>query len=394
MKKLTKVLCLALCAALCCAAVGPLSLAEASRTSAPNVLTLSVEPYSADMETQAFHYLLEAQAMWGNNPERYGFTEREVAGLELGHPFTIYVFDDDFQVNQCDGLVFSLLSAGNIVGVMEMSRNADNGAYNITVGRSYGDALNNLRIQYVNHERLILGNAGDMLFATDGRSVTILEESVCSEIVTYDEILSRASTIRGAVQSNLVDVTDAIDFAARVSRPQITPTRWGVQLNVPLIGQGSGICAMASWASVLNYRICTNYTAFSLTQTMYSCGFTSGTGIADAPNMEAYRDFAVEHHNLSTTLKMNNYVPTISAVYDTLMSDKPIMGYWTAPNFSDPTKTDAHSTNIIGCTQISSDVIYEIHDPRKPKSQAIFVTNVNVAYSYGGRTWQIKGVLY
>jgi hypothetical protein len=61
----------------------------------------------------------------------YGFTFNELLNLQLGNPFTIYIFDDNLQIVSSNSWVFPILYKEDIVGVIESSYDAVTARYQV-----------------------------------------------------------------------------------------------------------------------------------------------------------------------------------------------------------------------------------------------------------------------
>jgi len=333
--------------------------------------------------------------------EEFGFTFSQVANMQLGTPFSIYVFDDSRIQIDMDVLVFPIVYNGNIIGVLETMYDESLGERFFTFGRSYADELNALQQgRYANMDFIVV-NYGDILFASNGENVVVIcdrrledSEDQLRRDVSESEMNYLAFSVASRAQLEFADVAQlaAVSFsnemlytsfisessvAMRASNFRLLPVR-----HVPQTGG----CGVAAWAAVLNFRFQhANYTGDSLARAMFMEGFIHN--INTLPNMAQFRDYANHFHLANTVLAFSPL--NITQVRSTIDSWRPIMGNWTQPRGS-----SSHAINIIGyeAVQGASFTFYFVLNPwhTTPHPQSVIVNHSNpthVVHLDGGVYW-------
>jgi len=84
-----------------------------------DVLRLAVMDFTHEAVLHSVQNLsLQKQAVM-HMPEEFGFTFSELANMQLGTPFSIYVFDNSRIQIDMGVLVFPIVYNGNIIGILE-----------------------------------------------------------------------------------------------------------------------------------------------------------------------------------------------------------------------------------------------------------------------------------
>lgn len=153
-------------------------------------------------------------------------------------------------------------------------------------------------------------------------------------------------------------------------------------LPVPHVEQ-TGVCGIAAWASVLNYRFNTQYTNASLASAMAKKHITSPNG---SPYMTDYRDYANDVHNAGCVFKTSLSFLNLT---DTIGRGRPIMGSWISGD-------NCHAVIITGYIKNGqSNYTYIIKNPWYNYTQIITVTDSSsVIYRDAGYTWKLSQVVY
>ncbi len=370
---------------------------NATKTTNSNVLRLSAMPCPENVELLALQHLIEMKEKLSVNPEALGFSDLELSKLQIGNSFSIYVFDKDLCIISNDVYVFPLLYKNNIIGVMEVKYDTTTDSYCFTFGKSYGNELNNLKKKYTCAEDsgLIIGRIGDKLFATDGNKATILLDKKVdgSPTVTIDQINSLFKDSVTKVSSYYVTSTDAVDRemmssdndSKSASQSALTKS-YPNPLPVPHVAQ-TGVCGVAAWAAVLNYRFGTSHTNSTLDTAMQNGGYYNGS--SGIPNMDDYKNYANDTHNAGCVRKGK---PSFSTLRSKINAGRPIMGSWYSGSGSDK---KWHATIITGYIENTSSHTYYLKNPWYNYAQTITVTDSNsVVYSDSGYTWKLSTTVY
>lgn len=369
------------------------STTDIAKPEKSNALLLSGEPCPEDVKSLALQHLATMKSSLSANPEALGFSALEFSNLHIVNPFSIYVFDESLRLIPNDVHVFSLIYLDNIVGVIEVKYDAETDSYSFTFGKSYGDELNKLQSKYTGNDRgLIIGRMGDKLFATDGKDATILLEKEVkgSPTVTLDQINSSSAAIASKASLDYFYATDAIDgtiLTPNDNNQNVSPLAVPNPLPVPHVEQ-TGVCGVAAWAAVLNYRFTTSYTNSTLATAMENGGYVNGSdGI---PNMTDYRNYANDKYSAKVVFASSP--PSFSTLRSTINAGKPIMGSWYSGPASDKVW---HALIITGYIQKTSSHTYYLKNPWYKNTQTVTVTNANsVVYSDAGYTWNLSQSVY
>lgn len=346
-----------------------------------------------EVKSLTFQHLATMKSDLSANPKSLGFSELELSSLQIGNPFSIYVFDESLHLVSDDVHVFPLIFLNNIVGVIEVKYDDATNSYSFTFGKSYGDELNKLRSKYVSEGRgLIIGRIGDKLFATNGKEATILldKKAKGSKTITIDQINSSGAIIATKASAHYLNATDAINGT------KLTPNNYNQAiasmafpnpLPVPHIAQ-TGVCGIAAWAAVLNYRFSKSYTNNTLATAMGNDGYINGSN--GVPMMTDYRNYANDKYNAGCIFALSP--PSFSTLRSTINAGRPIMGSWYSGSASDKSW---HAVIITGYIQRTSSHTYYLKNPWYDYTQTITVTNANsVIYPDSGYTWILSQSVY
>nr|WP_300839061.1 C39 family peptidase [uncultured Acetatifactor sp.] len=277
---------------------------------------------------------------------------------------------------------------------MEIYYNSTDSEYYYTLGRAYADELNKLRYSSnVDFENIVfIGQVADKLFVTDGKNVDVILEMPVEKMPTVsvselEEICTNLTVDESTDYAVICEPELDNVFTTQNIMPlvSIKDTR---SLDVPHVEQ-TGVCGVAAWAAVLNYRFGTSYTNDSLALEMAN-GYTNGK--YNAPNMGDYKNFANDKYDADCVYTTP---PSFTTVLNTIADKKPIMGYWesgSGTNFS------THAILITGFSYLNSvpaDRYYIVKNPWYTYTQWISVTDPDsVTYVNGTRTWSLKSAVY
>lgn len=200
-------------------------------------IQVAVEPYSAELLQHAArefsNYRQQAAAISGT----LGFTQEELANMELGQPFTIYMLDDQNETFPSQSFVFPVLFQNNIIGTLEGSEDG------FSFGKS-GIFYDQLQTAFDGTDDLpiIVGNANYVLFATNGQSSVLLSDHGAK---TADPVSLKAlqGVYADFLSSNQLE-TSAITSAIAVTSAfaSLPPLKEGTpELANPLPVRGSGV---------------------------------------------------------------------------------------------------------------------------------------------------------
>lgn len=344
-----------------------------------------------------------------NMPEEFGFTQSEVYNMQLGTPFSIYVFDDSRVQIDTGVLIFPVVYNGNIIGILETMYDDALGERFFSFGRSYADELNALQqTRYANRDFVIV-NYGDVLFASNGENVIVISDRRFDDsedqlhcIVSEDEINYLAFSVISRAHLEFADVT----LPAVVSFSEVIPDIDSISdmaspmnssnfrlLDVRHVPQNrTGVCGVASWASILNFRFFTNYCNTSLAVAMQNAGIIATEH--STPGMHNYRDYANRLYNANAVFTLSPF--SITQVRSLIDSRRPIMGNWrqhdNAGNYM-----GNHSLNIIGYeVPFGANVaFYFVRNPwgSTPHIQSLTVNHSNptrVVHMHEGISWTLR----
>jgi hypothetical protein len=173
-----------------------------------NALKLAIASDNTDaVEELAIQHLAVLKSDLAESSEQLGFSQQELSGLQIGNPFSIYVFGSNSQLFSSDTIVFPLLYADDIVGVMEVGYNNTTNEHNFTFGRSYADELNNLKSSFdVDISKdVVIARMERLFFATNGVSTVVLNDKIpinSSSTLTKSDIET--------VSADLISTVDAV----------------------------------------------------------------------------------------------------------------------------------------------------------------------------------------
>ncbi|MCI9221534.1 MAG: hypothetical protein HFH94_17825 [Lachnospiraceae bacterium] len=349
---------------------------------------------SMEVDKLAIEYLSKAKIMLASDSLTIGFTEYELKNALLGNPFSIYAFNEKGQFVPSNTKVYPIFCGNQIVGIMEIYYNSTDSEYYYTLGRAYADELNKLRYSSnVDFENIVfIGQVADKLFVTDGKNVDVILEMPVEKMPTVsvselEEICTNLTVDESTDYAVICEPELDNVFTTQNIMPlvSIKDTR---SLDVPHVEQ-TGVCGVAAWAAVLNYRFGTSYTNDSLALEMAN-GYTNGK--YNAPNMGDYKNFANDKYDADCVYTTP---PSFTTVLNTIADKKPIMGYWesgSGTNFS------THAILITGFSYLNSvpaDRYYIVKNPWYTYTQWISVTDPDsVTYVNGTRTWSLKSAVY
>jgi len=309
----------------------------------------------------------------------------------LGNPFTIYLFSEDLALIDSNSIVFPVLSNNEIVGILETRHEPGSDDYAFTFGKSYGEELNNLRYQHIfgAENRLVIGQMGTKLFATDGEETTIFIDRAysCSEN-TDALILSSGESFLANAEDAYVEATASIEEVAQKSysfskTSNISVTRGQNPMMIPHVTQVN-CCGVAAWAAVLNYRFGTSYTDPTLEGGMRACGYWNGN---PNPTMSDYKSFANMYHSAGAVCAASISTAATKSAID---SQKPVMGNW----FDAAGKKDYHAVVIVGYYGYSTALYYYLKNPWYSTQTVISVSGSTVIYNDGAYSWTLQDVVY
>ena len=348
---------------------------------------LSVEPYTESITSVAIQHLSDIKSVLFEDYETLGFSNEEISEMEIGHPFSIYIENDDDIICSSDVIVFPLLFSNKVIGVLEILHEPSSGIIAFSFGKSYGETINELCNEHRHSESADFAviNINNLLIATDGLEITVLsgnaEES--ERPSTVSDIKSAYSNLLHSTEldySNIsipiyVDNTDKPSIHKTIQPPQVLA--YPNPLPVPHVSQGGGVCGVAAWAAVLNYRFGKSYTTPSLDSAMRAGGYYNGS---NKPTMTDYRNFANDKYNAGATY--NSSPMSINSTKNAILAGKPIMGSWKS-------SSSTHAIIISGYKQTSSTLVYYLKNPWHNYTQIITVTSPNLVYPDSGYTWRL-----
>lgn len=348
MKKFLSIL-LALTLLLCCG-FGSIHAANIETEKVPTARFAS--NCSEEISALAAQYLANMKVQAGSLCVALGYTQEEFYGMSAGTPFTVYGFDETGKVCSDDYYMCPLIYNGEIIGLISMVYDETVQEYTYKLSKNHAAELNALLDSDTLNAAsgLVIGSMGDKLFATDGTDVSILFDAPDEGVtISADAIRNVCNTAKISSGKNYAQVMKVTEFTTPITA--LNQERSGTLPNaldvVPVL-QDNGICGVASWATVLNYRFRTSYTEASLRQAMLELG-TWNDPLYSSPTMTNYRDYANRVHDAGCVFI--NATPSISVVSSAIGSYKPVMGCWDATS---PTRGDLeHSVLIVGYTRNS-----------------------------------------
>ena len=267
----------------------------------PAKLHVAREAGSDTVDMLAAEHLSTMKLQFAANPSALGFGADELSCALLGNAFTLYVFDTSGRIVSDDTLAYPVIYNDEIIAVLEVYYDNTTDAYYYTFGKAYAENLNELRYESdVNtNANLIIGRVADKLFITDGSNVDVIYEMPVDQIASVSsvDIESVCDVLAQNVRASFSAINEVNTQSDQVmpesSQASVTPRSMPNPLPVPHVAQ-TGVCGVAAWAAVLNYRFGTSYTNATLATAMAD-DYSNGTG--GIPNMDDYRDYANDVHD-------------------------------------------------------------------------------------------------
>lgn len=360
----------------------------------PANLRVASKDTQAGVDVLAAEHLTTLKRQFSGNPSALGFTADELSGAALGTAFTLYVFNTNGQIVSDETLVYPIIYNNEIIAVLEMYYDSTSSAYCYTFGKAYAEDLNEIRYESaVNTDaNLVIGRIADKLFITDGSKVDIIYNMPVDQPTTIstNEIKNVCSVLTKNASASFSEIDNISiqpdQFVSESSQAGVTPRLLPNPLPVPHVPQ-TGVCGVAAWAAVLNYRFGTDYTNATLATAMED-DYSNGTG--GIPNMDDYRDYANDVHDAGC-VRANSL--SFSTMKSKINSGRPIMGSWCSGSGSDKSW---HAIIITGYVQNStSNYTYVLKNPWYTNTQTITVTSASsVVYADAGYTWNLSQSVY
>ena len=360
----------------------------------PAKLHVAREAGSDTVDMLAAEHLSTMKLQFAANPSALGFGADELSCALLGNAFTLYVFDTSGRIVSDDTLAYPVIYNDEIIAVLEVYYDNTTDAYYYTFGKAYAENLNELRYESdVNtNANLIIGRVADKLFITDGSNVDVIYEMPVDQIASVSsvDIESVCDVLAQNVRASFSAINEVNTQSDQVmpesSQASVTPRSMPNPLPVPHVAQ-TGVCGVAAWAAVLNYRFGTSYTNATLATAMAD-DYSNGTG--GIPNMDDYRDYANDVHDAGC-VRANSL--SFSTMKSSINNGKPIMGSWYSGSGTDKTW---HAIIITGYVQNStSNYTYVLKNPWYDYTQTITVTSASsVVYADAGYTWNLSQSVY
>lgn len=356
----------------------------------PIMLSSTVPEKIIDLATA---YLKNAKETMYSDAPAMGFNQTEFSELALGTPFTIYNFDENGILVSDDTYCCPLLYNGQVSATILMRYLPQTQQYSYTFGKVYADSLNSIQTcrSLNTRQSLAVGAMDGVLFVTDGQKAEPIfyENAEAQKNLRPQRLQAVSAAMYAQTDKTSVAMTDIIAApkAEKLRAGSRAASAYPNPLPVPHVAQGTGICGIAVWASILNYRFGTSYTYDTLASEMASTGYWSG---ALAPSMTDYRDHG--NANFAAGFVYNKGTPTFSTVTTAINAGKPIFGYWEPDNDKDP-----HAVIIVGYQWNGNGYIYYLKNPWYTYVEAITVANSNVVvYSPPTRDYSfyLKSRLY
>lgn len=387
-----KIVAMILSILLCISCAPKVMATESEKLSDINVASTASESIS----TLAAQHLKNMKVQLDTSCETLGFSYTTFMNMSTGTPFTVYTFDTDGNVVSDDVYLCPLIYSNQIVGTIGIYYDTLSSSYCYSISTSHAAQFNELMYttRLNRSSGVVIGHIGDKLFATDGTNVLVLfdEPGDDSNSVNISHIKEICGIVKSNAISNYLPITSiAGNEEANIQREEINPVRsLPNPLPVPHVEQvDGGVCGIAAWAAVLNYRFGTSYTNSSLDTAMNSGGYNNGdSGI---PIMTDYRDFANDEYNAGCVFSSSPL--SFSGVSTAINAGKPIMGAWYSGSGS---RKIYHAIIITGYQRISSsNYTYHLKNPWYENTVAITVTSSSsVVYPDYNYTWQLSQVVY
>lgn len=363
--------------------------AAPTNDSSESVSSLSA---SARIAGLAAEYLMRIRPKVGTSCTSLGFSTEAFLNMSVGTPFVVHRFNESGEVISDDVYMCPLVYENEVVGQLEIYYDPVAAGYCYALGTAYAEPLNNLMevAACKRNDSFVFGSIGGKFFATDGTRVEILfDASITEQSVDVSQIEGLCKIVRSNADKNSIKINDIkIPQAETSQRDTITPIPGSQRLlAVPHVAQNGGVCGIAAWAAVLNYRFNTAYNTATLTSIMENGGYMDDDGL---PTMSHYRDYANYRHNAGCVV---GYSPpsftTVEAVID---ANKPIMGSWYTGTGS---SKRYHAVIIVGYIENIFSYTYYVKNPVYTNTQMISVASSHeVLYVYDGSTWRLNQIVY
>ncbi|MCG8499180.1 MAG: hypothetical protein MJB12_02070 [Firmicutes bacterium] len=350
-------------------------------------LRVASEATITNVDNLASIHLSSMKSQFASNPSLIGFSSSELSDSSLGNAFTLYVFNENGQVISDDTQVYPVIYANQIVGILEVYCDSITSEYAYTFGKSYAEKLNNLR--YVSNidtsNNLIIGRIANKLFITDSNEVDIILDKTVDSTATISiaNLKNICTNLHQNVSSDYTTISESAIHSTTL-QSKISARALPNPLPVPHVAQ-TGVCGVAAWAAVLNYRFNEDYNNATLAEAM-AADYTNGI-----PHMGDYRDYANDMHDAGCTLA---YSPlSFTKMKRTINGGRPIIGSWYSGSGSDKSW---HAIIITGYVEnSSSNYTYVVKNPWHKDTQTITVTSSNsVVYPDSGYTWKLSQCVY
>lgn len=363
-------------------------------------LRVASEATITNVDNLASIHLSSMKSQFASNPSLIGFSSSELSDSSLGNAFTLYVFNENGQVISDDTQVYPVIYANQIVGILEVYCDSITSEYAYTFGKSYAEKLNNLR--YVSNidtsNNLIIGRIANKLFITDSNEVDIILDKTVDSTATISiaNLKNICTNLHQNVSSDYTTISESAIHSTTL-QSKISARALPNPLPVPHVAQ-TGVCGVAAWAAVLNYRFNEDYNNATLAEAM-AADYTNGTN--GIPHMGDYRDYANDIHDAGCTLA---YSPlSFTKMKSSINGGRPIMGSWYSESGSNKSWHSGsgsdkswHAIIITGYVEnSSSNYTYVVKNPWHKDTQTITVTSSNsVVYPDSGYTWKLSQCVY
>lgn len=353
---------------------------------------------SDDIACLAAQHLQMMKEQLGDSCTAIGFAPDVFYNMTASTPFTVYTFDEEGRIITDDVYMSPLVYADKVVGTIGIYYDSEASEYHYSLGTTYATELNKLfySTDLDADSGLVIGRLGDKLFATDGANANILFENPIDSTqpapISETQIEDICATIKANADQQYTTIT-AIENAESANLTasagyEIQPRLGPNPIPIPHVKQ-TGVCGIAAWASVLNYRFDTSYTNATLAAKMIDGGYNNGDG--GNPNMTDYKNFANGTHSAGCVYISSP--PSFSTVTSAIGAIKPIMGCWSSGTGSDK---EYHAIVITGYKKNSStNYTYYVKNPWYDDATTITVTSSsNVVYVDGSYTWKLLDSVY
>lgn len=221
----------------------------------------------------AAQHLQTMKGQIGDSCTAIGFSHDVFYNMTASTPFTVYTFDEDGNILTDDVYMSPLIYAEKIVGTIGIYYDTETSSYHYSLGTTYAKELNELfnSTDLDANSGLVIGRLGEKLFATDGVSATILFENPNDSTQPTPKSGTHIEDICAIAKANAAQKYTAItaindsesENHTTSSSGSIQPRLGPNPIPIPHVQQ-TGVCGIAAWASVLNYRFDTSYTNATL----------------------------------------------------------------------------------------------------------------------------------